>query len=97
VTEAELLECDAPTLLHRLFHEETVELYPPQSVQYDCPQDQQAVETMLKSLGETEVRKILEEQGQVVIHNEMCNLHFKFDESDINRIFSGAESDSTLH
>ncbi|PLA75392.1 molecular chaperone Hsp33 [Hydrogenovibrio sp. SC-1] len=97
VTEAELLECDATTLLHRLFHEETIELYPPETVHYDCPQDQQAVETMLKSLGETEVRKILEEQGQVVIHNEMCNLHFKFDESDINRIFSGIENDSTLH
>lgn len=97
VTKAELLECDALTLLHRLFHEETIELYSPETVQYDCPQDQQAVETMLKSLGEEDVRKILEEQGQVVIHNEMCNLHLKFDESDINRIFAEIDSDSTRH
>lgn len=97
VTEEELLECDAPTLLHRLFHEETVELFSPETVEYDCPQDQAAVETMLRSLGEQEVRKILEEQGQVVIHNEMCNLHFRFSEADINRIFAEAKKDSTIH
>lgn len=97
VTQAELVDCDATALLHRLFHEETVELFSPQTVQYDCPQDVQTVETMLKSLGEVEVRKILAEEGEVVIHNEMCGKHFRFNEADVNRIFAEADETAQLH
>lgn len=96
-TESELIEFDATTLLHRLFHEETVELFTPENIQYDCPQNEEAVETMLKSLGEEEVRKILADEGEVVIHNEMCGKHFRFNEADVNRIFADKPEDKALH
>lgn len=97
VTESELIECDATTLLHRLFHEETIELFAAEAVQYDCPQNEENIETMLRSLGEDEVRNILAEEGEVVIHNEMCGKHFRFNEANVNRIFAYKPEDKALH
>ena len=84
----ELTELDSETLLHRLFHEEEVTLFDAQCVQYECPQDKSRVDQMLISLGEEEVRKILKEQGEIVIHNEICNFHIRYGEAEVNALFA---------
>ncbi|MDX1347313.1 MAG: Hsp33 family molecular chaperone HslO [Thiomicrorhabdus chilensis] len=94
VKDEELSTLAAEALLHRLFHEELIELFTAQEVVYECPKDRERVEEMLKSLGEKEVRKILEEQGEIVIHNEICNFHMRFNEADIDALF--AENNDTL-
>ncbi len=94
VTDQELTQLDVESLLHNLFHEETVELYEPNEIVYECPEDRERVTNMLKSLGEEEVRSILEEQGEVVIHNEMCNFHMRFNSEDLDELF--AEKPSTI-
>lgn len=85
--DEELLTLDTHTLLHRLFHEETIELFEPQNIEYDCPQDPRKIEQMVKALGEEEARKIIEEQGEIVVHNEMCNFHLRLTAKDLDRIF----------
>lgn len=87
VKAEELLELDAPTLLTRLFHEEQVELYPAREVEYYCPSNRQQVATMIQSLGETEARQLLTEQGEIVVFNDMCNYHERFNEADIDALF----------
>lgn len=94
VKDEELSRLPSEELLHRLFHEELIELFKAQEVVYECPKDRERVEAMLKSLGEKEVRKILEEQGEIVIHNEICNFHMRFNEVDIDALF--AENNDTL-
>lgn len=96
VTDEELSQLPADELLHRLFHEELVELFETNEVNYECPQDRSKVEAMLISLGEAEVRKILEEQGEIVIHNEMCNFHLRFDAGDIDKLFANEEESKTV-
>lgn len=88
VKNEELVSLDVNTLLHRLFHEETIELFESRDVAYECPQEKHKVEAMLKSLGEAEVRSLLEEQGEVVIHNEICNFHLRYTTEDVDRLFS---------
>ncbi len=88
VKDEELTTLPAEELLHRLFHEEVIELFERQEVVYECPQDRGRVEDMLKSLGEAEVRKVLEEQGEIVIHNEICNFHMRFNQEDIDALFA---------
>ncbi|MDG6773507.1 Hsp33 family molecular chaperone HslO [Thiomicrorhabdus sp. ZW0627] len=88
VKDEELTTLPAEELLHRLFHEEVIELFEGQEVVYECPQDRGRVEDMLKSLGEAEVRKVLEEQGEIVIHNEICNFHMRFNQEDIDALFA---------
>ncbi|QCU89680.1 Hsp33 family molecular chaperone HslO [Thiomicrorhabdus sediminis] len=94
VNTEELTGLQVDELLHRLFHEETLELFEAQEVCYDCPKDEERVKTMLRGLGEAEVRKVLEEQGEIVIHNEMCNFHMRFKKEDIDALF--AEQRETL-
>ncbi|GAB6069615.1 Hsp33 family molecular chaperone HslO [Thiomicrorhabdus hydrogeniphila] len=88
VQEQELTELPAQELLHRLFHEEVIELFNADNVEYECPQDKERVTNMLLSLGEDEVRKVLKEQGEIVIHNEMCNYHLRFNKEDIDELFA---------
>lgn len=88
VKNTELTQLPAAELLNRLFHEETLELFEAEEVVYECPDDRKRVTDMLLSLGEEEVRSILEEQGEIVTHNEMCNSHFRFNEADIDELFA---------
>ena len=90
VKEEELTDLDSETLLHRLFHEEEVGLFEAQEVRYECPQDKSRVDQMLISLGEEEVRKVLKEQGEIVIHNEICNVHLRYGETEVNALFKKA-------
>ncbi|WP_319379977.1 Hsp33 family molecular chaperone HslO [Thiomicrorhabdus sp.] len=92
LSDDELTTLDSETLLHRLFHEELVELFESQAVTYECPQDRQRVDDMLRSLGEAEVRKLLAEQGEIVIHNEICNVHFRYDAKAVDELFAEARS-----
>ena len=96
VKSDELLELDTETLLQRLFHEEVIELFDAGTVLYECPQDRERVDKMLISLGEAEVRKILEEQDEIVIHNEICNFHLRYDEAAVNALFSANDDNETL-
>ena len=88
VKDEELTQLPAEELLNRLFHEETLELFNVEEVVYECPEDKERVTTMLRSLGEAEVRAILEEQGEIVIHNEMCNFHMRFNKEDVDALFA---------
>lgn len=95
VNDDELMTLDSEELLHRLFHEETVELFEAREIEYHCPQDSSKIDAMLKSLGEEEVRKILEEQGEIVIHNEMCNFHARYDKAAVDKLFSGNKHETS--
>ena len=87
VKDEELLTLPVEQLLHRLYHEETVELYPARTAEYDCPQDRERVLAAIRTLGEEEVRRILKEEGAVVVHNELCNFHVKLNEADVDALF----------
>jgi len=88
VTDKELSELDAERLLHRLFHEETLQLFEADWVSYECTQNKERFEKIIFDLGEQDARDLLNEQGEISIHNEICNEHLFFDEQDVNRIFT---------
>ena len=73
VKARELLSLPADELLLRLFHEETVRLFPARTVVHNCPEDWEKVRSMLRSLGRAEVYAALHEQGEVVIKDDICN------------------------
>jgi molecular chaperone Hsp33 len=87
-TDEELCSLDAEQLLHRLFHEETVELFEDNNINYECHQNRQRFEKIIFDLGEQDARNLLEEQGEISIHNEICNEHLFFNKQDLDSIFS---------
>ncbi|CAC9586166.1 hypothetical protein [uncultured Gammaproteobacteria bacterium] len=86
-TNEELNNLDVESLLHRLFHEETLELFKPDWVSYECVQNRERFERIIFDLGEQDARDLLKEQGEISIHNEICNEHLFFNEDDVNHIF----------
>jgi len=88
ITKSELCNLTAEQLLHRLFHEETVELFEDNTIDYECHQDRVRFEKIIFDLGEQDARDLLQEQGEISIHNEICNEHLFFNEQDLDRIFA---------
>ena len=88
ITQDELISLDAESLLHRLFHEETLQLFNADWVGYECEQNKERFEKIIYDLGEQDARDLLKERGEIAIHNEICNEHLFFDEQDVNRIFT---------
>lgn len=83
----ELLYEAAPTLIHRLYHEEDIRLFDAQPVAFSCSCSIHNVAQMLKMLGRDEVRSILEERDTVEVHCEFCNQRYEFDRVDAEMIF----------
>ncbi|MER2553560.1 MAG: Hsp33 family molecular chaperone HslO [Thauera sp.] len=83
VRDDELLGLDAEDILRRLFAEENVRLFEPRPVTHHWPADPDKVAAMLRALGEAEVRAILAEHGEVVVHDDLSNHTYRFDASDI--------------
>jgi len=100
LTHEELLRVEELHLLHRLFHEETVRVFEPQPVCFRCSCSRERVSNMLRSLGITEVKSILEEQGHVHVACEFCNQKYHFDSVDVEELFAShtpAKSSDTRH
>ncbi len=88
VRQEELLALDPATLLRRLFVEEDVRLFPARAVTHDWPADPEKVAAMLRALGEQEVRAVLAEHGEVVVHDDLSNHTYRFDAADVDALFS---------
>jgi molecular chaperone Hsp33 len=74
-------------LLTRLFPEELMRVFRLYPVEYHCPYDPDKVKDMLRGLGREEVQSILDEQGELVVRNEMCNHEYRFDARAIDELF----------
>ncbi|MEA1080418.1 Hsp33 family molecular chaperone HslO [Marinobacter qingdaonensis] len=93
VEAAELLELDSETVLHRLFHEETVRLFDAEAVAFRCSCSRERTLGALEAIGRDECYQILEEQGQIEMDCQFCHAHYRFDRNDIDHLFTG----HTLH
>lgn len=90
VTPAELLTLDPRRLMHRLFHEEDLRVFDPESLFFRCSCSRERVANMLRALGEGEVESILAEQGNITVHCEFCNQRYLFDPVDAAQLFATA-------
>ncbi|WP_066254106.1 Hsp33 family molecular chaperone HslO [Hydrogenophaga flava] len=92
----ELLTLDADTILHRLFWEEDVRRFEPQTgadgPRFACTCSRERVSGMLKSLGREEVESIIAEQGQVEVGCDFCGAQYHFDPVDAAQVFLQAAS-----
>lgn len=98
LTHAELAHLEPEELLYRLFHEEEVRLFDAQDICFHCGCSRERVETMLRSLGQTEAEAVLEEQGKIEIICEFCNANYTLDAIDAGLLFKPSmPANDTLH
>ena len=93
VRSDELLGLDAADILRRLFAEENVRLFEARAITHDWPADPDKVASMLQGLGEEEVRGLLAEHGEVVVHDDLSNHTYRFGAAEVDALFKGR----TLH
>ena len=88
VTERELLDLDAHTLLRRLFVTEGCRVFQPERWGFACTCSRERVRTMLQSLGRSECESILEDESAVDVTCEFCGAGYVFDAVDVAELFA---------
>lgn len=88
VTPDEILCLDCEDLLHRLFHQEKVRIYPPEAVEFKCTCSQQKIGGTLASLGRSELEAILQERDNIEVDCQFCGAQYHFDKVDVENLLS---------
>lgn len=81
--------------LHRLFHQETLQLFEPTAQQFCCSCSRTRTANMLMSLGKEEVDAILKEQTNIEISCEFCHYVYQFSAAQATQLF--IDTPPTLH
>ncbi|GAA5192986.1 Hsp33 family molecular chaperone HslO [Ferrimonas gelatinilytica] len=86
----ELFELDGQDVLYRLYHEESVQLFDPSDVVFRCGCSRERSLAALATLDPAELESLLEERGQIDMHCDYCNSHYRFDAVDVAAAQQGA-------
>jgi molecular chaperone Hsp33 len=90
----ELLTLDVETILRRLFWEERITRFEPQTGEsaprFSCNCSRERVGKMIVGLGREEAEGILAERGEIEVGCEFCGLQYRFDPVDAAQLFVDA-------
>jgi molecular chaperone Hsp33 len=88
LTREELLTLRPEQILHRLFWEETVRVFEPETPRFACTCSRERVRNMLRGLGREESDGLIAERGEVEVGCEFCGLQYRFDAVDVGEMFT---------
>lgn len=84
IKDEELFGLTAEKLLYRLFHEETVELYPAQTTEFKCGCSRERSGSAMMLLSDEDIAEMLAEKNGVIdMQCECCGTQYFFDEKAI--------------
>lgn len=87
IKDDEIFGLTAEELLYRLYHEETVELFPAQEIQFYCGCSQERSGGALLLIPDEELDEILlEHNGSIDMQCECCGTHYFFNKEAINKL-----------
>ena len=87
ISTDELVSLLPAQIIHRLFHLEDVRVFAPGDVHFHCSCSREKIEAVLIQLGQEEVMRIAEDDGEVRVDCEFCNFSYGFDAIDISALF----------
>lgn len=83
----ELLNLPAETLLHRLYHQDPLEVYPVTGVSFRCQCSRERCLGALATVDFQELQQMLEHDGEIAMNCEFCNHTYRFGPADIQGLF----------
>jgi molecular chaperone Hsp33 len=83
LTAQEVLSLGNEELLHRLYHQQEVQLFPSRAFHYQCSCSRERTARALISIGKQEIDSIVAEYGAVNIACEFCGTEYTFDASEV--------------
>ena len=90
VTDHELLQLPAKTLLSRLFAEYPCRMYPARALSYRCSCSRQKSDRTLRVLEAQEITELLAELGEITVDCEFCGTRYSYDAVDIGILLNNA-------
>ncbi|HCT99999.1 MAG TPA: Hsp33 family molecular chaperone HslO [Methylococcaceae bacterium] len=90
LTQDEIFGLDCHDLLHRLFHEEEVRLFPSEPVAFECSCSRERIENTLRAMEASELYAILDAQQIIEVTCEFCNKTQTFHHSDIDTLLQNS-------
>jgi molecular chaperone Hsp33 len=90
VKDSEMLQTEGELLLHRLFHDEQLELGTGKSLRFACSCSRQRVSQMFQALGHAESLAALRDDGLAEVDCEFCGQRYHFDRVDLEALFHEA-------
>ncbi|EJE8533174.1 Hsp33 family molecular chaperone HslO [Vibrio vulnificus] len=98
VKNEELFTLPADELLYRLYNQEQVRLFEPQTVEFHCGCSRERSGAAIVTVDKNEIYDILASDGSVSLHCDYCGTTYSFDESDLSKLYEDATSEpKTLH
>jgi molecular chaperone Hsp33 len=91
LTRQELLERDVDTVLRRLFWEEKLLRFAPQTPRFGCSCSRERVAGMIRGLGRAEADSILAERDDIEVGCDFCGRQYQFDPVEAAQIFAPPE------
>jgi molecular chaperone Hsp33 len=88
LTGDELLQLDVETILRRLFWQEKILRFDPQTPRFACTCSRERVAGMIRGLGHEEADSILAERGEIDVTCDFCGQHYRFDPVDAAQVFT---------
>jgi len=84
----ELLALAPMQLLRRLFWQETLRLFAPQTPRFACTCSRERVAGMLRGLGRDEIESLIAERGEAEVGCDFCGATYRFDKVDAAGLFT---------
>lgn len=90
--DEELLELPTEELLRRLYHGDSLRLFPAAPLKFHCNCSRERTLNALSALGAAEVEDLLQELGSITMDCEFCNQQYRYLREDLQEILG-----PTLH
>jgi molecular chaperone Hsp33 len=87
--DSEMLRTEGGLLLHRLFHDEQLELGVGKPLRFACSCSRERVGQMFQALGHAESLAALRDDGLAEVDCEFCGQRYHFDRIDLESLFHG--------
>lgn len=92
VTEDELLRVPSEQLLHRLFHEEDVRVWPPTEREFGCTCSRERSTEAIRALGQSDALALVDELGAIIIDCQFCHAKYAFETPAVQAVFANGDS-----
>jgi len=97
LTAMELRDLPITEILKRLYHEEDVRLFEPDTLFFSCSCSRERIANTLRGLGQTETQSILKQEGKIIVACGFCKKSHEFDSVDCEALFSASINPEGSH
>jgi len=94
IKDEELFSLEPNVILNRLYHQEEVRVFDPQSLSFKCTCSAERSGNAIISIGREEAESIIAEQGAITMQCDYCNTVYKFGNNDVASLFNDPEENN---